>query len=85
MGEGFGDAAIVFQGMSAVRGVVGRVLREIPEFSARFAYTYLAFWCCDTESPFVWDGNEGYRFFIGLAEPTPRALADVVAPVPGNL
>ena len=85
MGEQIAEDSVVFNGMAAVRSVIARVLRETPEFSARFAYTYLAFWCCGTESPFVWDGNEGQRFFVGLAEPTPKTLADLLAPVPGNL
>ena len=85
MGGRFGADSVVFNGMAAVRAVVARVLRETPEFEAKFVYTYLAFWCCGTESPFVWDGNEGERFFVGLAEPTPKTLADLLAPVPGNL
>lgn len=85
MGGKFGDQSVVFDGMAAVRAVIGRVLRETPEFSSRFAYKYFAFWCCGTESPFVWDGNEGQRFFLGLAEPKASTLADLLAPVPGNL
>jgi hypothetical protein len=84
-GGKFGNEAVVFDGMAAVRAVIGRVLRETQEFSARFAYKYLAFWCCGTESPFLWDGNEGQRFFVGLAEPLASTLADLLAPVPGNL
>jgi hypothetical protein len=85
MGGKFGDDSVVFNGMAAVRVVIARVIRETPEFAARFVYTYLAFWCCGTEAPFVWDGNEGERFFIGLAEPTSSTLVDLLAPVPGNL
>lgn len=85
MGGKFAEESVVFDGMAAVRAVIARVLRETPEFAARFAYTYLAFWCCGTESPFIWDGNEGHRFFVGLAEPKPSTLADLLAPVPGNL
>lgn len=85
IGERFAEDPVVFNGMAAVRAVIARVLKETPEFAARFAYTYLAFWCCGTESPFVWDGNEGQRLFVGLAEPKPKTLADLLAPVPGNL
>lgn len=81
----FGEESVVFDGMAAVRTVIGRALRETPEFAARFAYTYLAFWCCGTESPFIWDGNEGERFFVGLTEPKPSTLVDLLAPVAGNL
>jgi hypothetical protein len=85
MGGKFGNESVVVDGMAAVRALIGRVLRETPEFSSRFAYKYFAFWCCGTESPFVWDGNEGQRFFVGLAEPKASTLADLLAPVPGNL
>lgn len=85
MGGQFGNESVVLDGMAAVRSVIGRVLTETPEFAARFAYIYLAFWCCGTDAPFVWDGSEGNRFFVGLAEPDAQDIARVMAPVMGNL
>jgi hypothetical protein len=47
-----------------------RDLAKTPEFANKFVYKYLACWSCGSESPFMWDGNEG-------------GLAGSFAPLPG--
>ena len=81
----FGDATTVVNGMDAVRSVIRQAITETPEFALRFGYTYLAFWSCGMEAPFLWDGNEGSRLYLGLTEPKPESIVPLFAPVPGNL
>jgi hypothetical protein len=76
------DDATLVNGFSTVRDVLARVLTKTPEFAAKFAYRYLAFWSCGTESPFIWDGNEGSGFYLGLANVKSEAVVNLYAPVP---
>jgi hypothetical protein len=76
------DDATLVNGFSTARDVLARVLTKTPEFASKFAYKYLAFWSCGTESPFIWDGNEGAGFYLGLADVKSEAVVNLYAPVP---
>lgn len=83
VGKGSGPAgalggdAIVVDGFSAVRNILGRVFTKTPEFAAKFAYRYLAFWSCGSESPFLWDGKEGDSFYLGLGGVDEKDVVDL--------
>lgn len=70
----------VIDGMAGVQAVLARVFRETPEFAAKFAYRYLAFWCCETPSPIVWDGHQG-DFHLGQVRMTPHDILVAFAPM----
>ena len=76
--------AVIVDGFSAVRSILGRVLTKTPEFAARFVYRYLSFWSCGSDSPFLWDGNEGGSFYLGLGDIKGEAAAALFAPMPGS-
>jgi hypothetical protein len=78
------DDATVANGFSAVRSVLARVLTKTPEFAAKFVYKYLAFWSCGSESPFIWDGNEGDSFYLGLGNVKEEMVVGLFAPMPGS-
>lgn len=77
------DDAMV-KGFSAIREILARLLAKTPEFAAKFAYKYLAFWSCGMESPFVWDANEGAAFYLGLADVKQEAVVNLFAPAAGS-
>ena len=54
------DTAIV-DGFASVRRIIAQVFRKTPEFADKFVYRYLAYWSCESEEPFVWDGSKGDR------------------------
>lgn len=76
---------VVTEGMAAVRMLMAQLFSKTPEFSGRFGYTFLSFWSCGCEEPFLWDGREGKRFYLGLAAPKIDAVLDLRAPELGNL
>ena len=79
-----GDDAVIVDGFSAVRSILGRVLTKTPEFAAKFVYKYLAFWSCGSESPFIWDGSEGDSFYLGLGSIKKEMVVGLFAPMPGS-
>lgn len=83
-GTELGDDEVIANGFSAVRSILARCLTKTPEFATKFVYTYLAFWSCGSESPFIWDGNQGSSFYLGLGSPKREAVVALFAPVPGS-
>ena len=75
---------VLVNGFAAVRSVLGRVLAKTPEFAARFAYKYLAYWSCGSESPILWDGAEGDGFYLGLGGVQKEAVVALFAPMRGS-
>ncbi|MEK7280841.1 MAG: hypothetical protein AAB037_00620 [Chloroflexota bacterium] len=80
----FGMDAVIVNGFSAVRSILGQVLTKTPEFAAKFVYRYLAFWSCGSESPFIWDGSEGGSFYLGLGNVRKEMVVGLFAPMPGS-
>jgi hypothetical protein len=80
----FDDDSVVVNGFASVRSVVAKVFTKTPEFAAKFAYKYLAFWSCGSEAPFIWDGREGDSFYLGTADVQKEAVVALFAPVPGS-
>ena len=78
------DDSVIVNGFVSVRSVISKVFTETPEFAAKFAYRYLAFWSCGSEAPFIWDGREGDSFYLGTAEVQKEAVVALFAPVPGS-
>ena len=77
------DAAIV-DGFASVRRIIAQVFRKTPEFADKFVYRYLAYWSCESEEPFVWDGSKGDSFYLGLGNVNQEAVAALFAPMPGS-
>ena len=71
-------------GFASVRSIIAKVFTKTPEFAAKFAYRYLAFWSCGSEAPFIWDGREGDSFYLGTAGVQKEAVVALFAPVPGS-
>ena len=82
--DAFDDDSVVVNGFASVRSVIAKVFTKTPEFAAKFAYSYLAFWSCDSEAPFIWDGREGDSFYLGTAGVQRDAVVALFAPVPGS-
>ena len=80
----FDDDSVVVNGFASVRSVIAKVFTKTPEFAAKFAYKYLAFWSCGSEAPFIWDGCEGDGFYLGTADVQREAVVALFAPVPGS-
>lgn len=80
----FGRESIVLDGFSAVRDILARVFTKTPEFAGKFVYKYLACWSCGSESPFMWDGNEGGSFYVGLGNVRAEMISGLFAPLPGS-
>jgi hypothetical protein len=80
----FDDDSVVVNGFASVRSVIAKVFTKTPEFAAKFAYKYLAFWSCGSEAPFIWDGREGDSFYLGTASIQKEAVAALFAPMPGS-
>ena len=81
----FGRDLVVLDGFGAVREVLAQVLTKTPEFADRFVYKYLAYWSCGLESPFMWDGNEGGSFYVGLGNVKQEMISGLFAPLPGSI
>lgn len=74
------ERSIVVDGLGAVRAVLGQALTLTPELAERFVYKYLAFWSCGQEKPFLWDGNQGSNFYLGLLDFDPETIKNLLAP-----
>ena len=80
----FGDDRVLRNGFASVQSILSKVFRKTPEFAAKFVYEYLAYWCCGTEAPFIWDGSEGDSFYLGLGHIEQKAVTALFAPIPGS-
>ena len=80
----FDDDSVIVNGFASVRSIIAKVFTKTPEFAAKFAYRYLAFWSCGSEAPFIWDGREGDSFYLGTAGVQKEAVVALFAPVPGS-
>jgi hypothetical protein len=78
------DENIVFNGLRSVQKTISDILLNTPEFSKKFVYKYLSFWCCQTETPFFWDGRNGDGVYLGLAKPDLATILSMYAPKPGS-
>ncbi len=82
--QALSDDSTLVNGFSTVREILGRVMTKCPEFAAKLSYSFLSFWSCGSESPFVWDGAEGDSIYLGLATVKKEAVVAVFAPRPGS-
>lgn len=80
----FDDDSVIVDGFASVRDIIGRVFLKTPEFSAKFVYRFLAYWSCGSEVPFIWDGQEGDGFYLGLGSVRKEAVVALFAPMPGS-
>ncbi len=81
---GLYEVSLVVKGLKAVQALVADVFAKTPELTGKFAYRFLAFWSCRTETPFIWDGREGDGLFLGLGAVDVNHVLQVSAPMPGS-
>ncbi len=77
----FLDETVLFRGLKAVQEIIFQVFTKTPEFLGKFVYTFLSFWSCQVDQPFVWDSKEGRTLNLGLVDIDPETVRDLFAPM----
>jgi hypothetical protein len=75
------DKELVIKGLQSVQKIISNIFEKTPEFAAKFVYKFLAFWSCETDAPFMWDGKQGNSLYLGLLKFNEKEIIDLYAPL----